>query len=243
MNPNPYASPGGAVSPPADFVDRARRSSLAVAVRRFLDGEMGSFEFDEMLGDYWDSQDSAVRFVTHALWCCYDDNDDHLAALDKPAWGYLQRLLLLLESDNAIEQTTIRHWSWTQAVAMAAVVGFIVFATRVDYGWQLIPVTIPLGMISIAISFARRRAVTIGPYDPILYPFTTFADLKKVYESVATFKKKKYPPQMATRQIRSPLLTGFFHIQSYATWLIFSPLVLFFQMFPKSETHSRVVTD
>jgi hypothetical protein len=241
MNPNPYASPGTALTPPADFVDRAQRDALAAVIRQFLDGEVGSFKFDEMLDDYRDSSDSAVCFVSLALWYHYDDCDDHLAVLSKQEWGYLHRLLLLLESDSTVERTKTRRWSWVQLVALAAVVAFVVCATRAHFGRQLIRVAIPFGIVSIAISYVRRKNVAVGPYDPILYPFATFSDLKRVYESVVTFKKKKYPRQMATRKIRSPVLTALIHVQFYAAWLLFSPLVLFFQMFPQAEEHVRVV--
>jgi hypothetical protein len=241
MKPNPYASPGAAVSPPADLVDRAQRDALAATLRDFLDGEFGSLGFDDRLDESYESPDSAVRFVAGALWHCYDDCRDHLAALNKPEWGYTQRLLLLLESDSAIEQTKLRRWSWTQIVALAAVAGFLVCSTRAGFGRHLIPVAIPLGIVSIAISYVRRKNVAVGPYDPILYPFATFADLRQVYESVAAFKKKSYPPQMATRQIRPPVLAALIQVQFYAAWLLFSPLVLFVQMFPQAEVHVRVV--
>ena len=77
----------------------AQRDALATVVRQFLDGEIGSFKFDDILDDYRDSRDSAVRFVSLALWYHYDDLEDHKVVASKEEWDFFQRLLLILRSD------------------------------------------------------------------------------------------------------------------------------------------------
>lgn len=240
MNPNPYDPPGVPCEPADDIVDRGERTALRSVICRFLSDEVTAFEFDELLDDFRDSHDSAVRFVAEAVWFHYDDCDDHLVALSKPEWDYFQRLLLLLDSDRHVATVESRRWSASQLLALAGVLCFLTVASVWGWGYHLLLATIPLGCISIAISWRRSEATEVGPYEQIIFPFSTFADLRSAHDSVA-FRKVRYPREMQSRRIRSPFMTALYQLQFYASWLILSPIALGFQMFPLRATQARVI--
>jgi hypothetical protein len=178
MNPNPYDPPSTPTEPLTDIVDRKQRVELTAVVRRFLHEDITAFEFDEQLGDFRNSPDSAIRFVAQAVWYHYDDCDDHLVTLSKPEWDYFQRLLLLLESDAGVQTTTFRRWSMSQVVAFIALLSFAWVGFHLGWGSQLLVAAIPFGTVSIGISLFHRITVASGPYDPIIFPFATFSALR-----------------------------------------------------------------
>jgi hypothetical protein len=240
MEPNPYQSPREACDLPDDIVDRAQRSALRAAICRFLSEEATAFEFDESLDPFRDSPDSAVRYVAEAAWYHYDDCHDHLVALSKPEWDYFQRLLLLLDSGHQVKTVHTRHWSVTQLVALLALAGFLGAVWHSGFGYHLLLVVLPLGLVSIGISGLRTATADVGPYDAIIFPFASLADLRAAYESVA-FRKCRYPRKLAARRIRSPFMATLNLLHVYAFWLVLSPLALAYQMLPWRETHTRVI--
>jgi hypothetical protein len=221
-------------------LERESRDSLAATIRRFLDGEISAFAFDEALQPFHQSTDPTVRHVTQAAWYHYDDCKDHMAALSKPQWDYFQRLLLLLESDNQIETTTVRHWSWTQLVAVIALLGFGWCIYQVGFELHLLAFSIPFGLVSIAISFWRHRYRLASPYRPLLVPFASFEELSDTYRTTAGFAKKKCPSAVERRRIRSRVAEFGLRLQMYAVWLMFSPFPLLVQAFPVTETRTQV---
>ena len=223
----------------ADPVDRRQRSELAATIRRFLHEEITGFEFDELLDPFHDSRDSAVRFVASAVWYHYDDCRDHLAALSKPEWDYFQRLLLLLESDRVVHSETVRRWSWSQLIACLGLLGFVYAALQIGWGYELIAAAVPLGLLSIGISYSRRPSEVDDPYEPMVFPFGSFADLKAAYVR-ARFKKARYPGDLDRRPIQPPLLRIIYATWFHALWLILSPVVLGLQMLPRRSTRVRV---
>jgi hypothetical protein len=240
MNANPYDPPNTPIESPTDVVDRAQRDELATLVRQFLEEDVAAFEFDERLDGFRNSGDSAVRFVAQAVWFHYDDCDDHLVALSKPEWDYFQRLLLLLESNHCVQTMSVRRWSPSQLIALLSLLGFLWGAFHVGWGYQLLLVAVPFGIISIGISWLRRSTVNVGPYDAIIFPFATFSDLRSTYDNLR-FKKSRYPQRIKTRRIRSPFMNGVYQLQFYVMWLILSPIALVVQVFPQAETQTRVI--
>ena len=239
MNPNPYQSPN-TLDSSADVVDRLQRDKLAAEIRRFLNEEATAFEFDERMFDFRDSPDSAVRFVSLAVWFYYDDCRDHLVALSKPAWDFFQRLLLLLKSDGRVQTRYSRRWSLTQLVALAALVCFCLVAISFGWGYHLLLATVPLGVISVGISWFRSKYSDADSVDPTLFPFATYSDLKSAHQAVA-FKKRCCPSGIESRRIRSPIVSGFHQCLFHLLWLILSPIILLLQVFPLLGRDSRVI--
>ena len=240
MFENPYEPPLMPIGSAAPLVNREHRHGVAALMRRFLSGEITAFTFDESLDAYRDSPDNAVCFVIGAVWFHYDDCHDHLINLSKPEWDYFQRLLLLLESNHTVEQTNVRQWSWLQGAACISLLGYGLVVLWLGWGYQLFAVALPFGVISITISWLRQLAVVAGPYDPLLFPFASFSDLKSAYDAAILFKKVRYPHNLGSRRARSPLMEFIYTAQFYGLWCLFSPLALAIQMFPLMETKVRV---
>ncbi len=238
IDPNPYA-PLPAL---CKSVDREQRDGLVEIIERFLNEESTAFEFDEALDDYRGSDDATVKYVAEAVWYHYDDCEDHLVTMSKPEWDYFQRLLLLLKSEGEIVTDSKRNWSWTQLAAVASLLVFLWFIWQFGWGYHLLAFSIPLGIVSITITFVRQKSQTRGPYDYILSPFPTFSDLSATYRSVVSFSKKRYPGKLVDRKIRSRVAEFGVPLQFYASWLMLAPIPLFFQAFPTTETTVSVKT-
>jgi hypothetical protein len=237
---NPYDPPaadphcGNANSVPS-------RKSLAELIRSFLASEITAFAFDEKLDTFRDSADPIICHVVAAVWYHYDDCDDHLVCFSKEEWDYFQRLLLALSSDCSVRTESSTRWSIKQLVAAVSVCAFSYFGIQMGWGKHLLILSIPFGLVSIALSFWRSQCETaIDPYAPIIFPFATFSDLETAYR-LSGFRKSKYPKHIGQRTIRSPFMMAFFQIHTYAMWLILSPIPLLFQMFPERQTNRRIV--
>jgi len=240
MSCNPDNSHAGVESD--DVVDRAARDRLSGLIRQFLSDQMTAFDFDDALYACPESADTTVNFVSHTVWSIYDDCVDHHVALAKPEWDYLQRLLLLLESDRQVTTTSASHWSWTQLVACASLLAFACCIWIFGWGLHLLIFSVPFGVVSIFLSCFRTRIRPTLPYAETLTPFATFTELSATYRSTATFSKNRYPEGLTQRRIRSRVAEFGVHLQMYAAWLTLSPIPLLFQMFPLTETRTSIRT-
>lgn len=236
---NPYASPQCPPFSPEVVLDREARDQLRVLVRSFLDEECSAFEFDEALQEFSGSADSAVRFVAEMAWYHYDDYEDHYAALSRREWGLFQRLLLLLESDCQVESEQKWLWSWTQAVALGLLAIFVAMLCRVPWDDALLIYGMPLGLASVLLGKLRRSGVVATPFEQVLYPFASFADLRDAYDAVS-FRKARYPRHLSQRRIRSPLGALGMQLHYLTFLLMFGPLVLALQTLPRSMSHAHV---
>lgn len=216
------------------------RASLAALIEAFLASEITAFEFDERLDIFRDSDDAVIRHVVDAVWYHYDDCDDHLVCFSKQQWDYFQRLLLLLASDCRIETKSKRQWSLKQLLAAISLVMFGYLALQLGWGYQLLILSIPFGMVSIALSFWQPKITpNLDPFASAIFPFATFADLSTAYHA-SGFRKKRYLKHIGKRTIRSPFMEAFWRLHSYTIWLVFSPFPLLFQSFPVMQTETRI---
>ena len=151
--------------------------------------------------------------------------------------------MLVLRSDSQVEIVARRKWSVRQIIAGLALAGFAYCAVQVGFGIQLLAVAIPFGVVSILLSQWHRRGDSAGDQpDSAMIPFSSFSELRSVRRSLPEFAKKKWPPRLTSRQIRSPLLQFAGMLQLHAVWLMFSPFVLFAQLFPDTESQTFVRT-
>lgn len=223
-------------------VDRENRDRLVDAVGRFLDEKTTAFQFDDEIFNIWDASDnSTVGHVVMSLWLYYDDCKDHTVDLSKEAWDYFQRLILVLQSDAHVEIETHRRWSVTQAGAAIALSLFCLCSVWLGIGYHLLAVAVPFGLVSVLLSHWRGRAAPqLSPRQRSLIPFSSIAEILTVRRSVSGFTKHRYPRDLTRERIRSPLMQVALSLQFHAMWLVFSPLILFFQLLPETETQSRV---
>ena len=239
--PNPYEPPATAC--PGDTATSVpSRESLASLIRSFLDSEMTPFSFDERLDAFRGSEDAVIRYVVQEVWYHYDDCDDHLFCFSRQQWDYFQRLLLVLSSNCRIETELQRLWTSKQLMAALSLCSFALIAMKSGWGSHLLILSIPFGLISMALSLWPPRVSTASdPYTQIIFPFATFSDLKRAHRS-SGFRKTQYPKHLGTRRIRSPLMEGFWQLHSMIFCLVFSPIPLLFQMLPENQTVTRVVS-
>jgi hypothetical protein len=225
------------------MIDRNARQELAREIRRYLSDEITAFQFDEILQEFRCSPDETTRFIAFQLWYFYDDCEDHFVVLSKQGWNYIQRLLLLLESDFEVKQWTVTHWHFTQAIAAMLLTACLAIVTMAGVGYHLLLYFVPFGGLSILLAYLRRQADAPlrrhGPFDAILTPFESFQDLRVAYDSVG-FRKMRYPSPLKSRTIRSAEGDGLLRLQLYLGWLLWCPVVLFFQCFPLRESRIHV---
>ena len=223
-------------------VDRANRDRLVDAANQFLGEKTTAFQFDE---EIWAisgaSDDPTVTYIASSLWCCYDDCKDHTVDLPKEAWDYVQHLILILQSDAHVEIETRKRWSVTQIGAAIALALFCACAVWLGIGYHLLAVAVPFGFVSILLAHWRERsAPQLSPRERALIPFSSATELLTVRRSVGGFTKRLYPHDLKRKRIRTPLMEFALSLQRHAMWLALSPLVLFVQLFPDTETESRV---
>ncbi|MFO0820824.1 MAG: hypothetical protein U1A77_22945 [Pirellulales bacterium] len=223
-----------------DIIDRDARNDLAALIRRYLDEGIKAFDLDDSLDLYRNSDDSVVRFVADTMWCFYDDCDDHLVVASKPQWDYIQRLLLLLESNSTVVNERHRQWSITQVFAglLFGVCMWIVI--RFGIGSHLLVFFVPFGIASIALSRFRRPTQDRGPFDAIVTPFSSIGDLRIAYESARGFRKRQFPRHIASRLIRSHFMSSFWACHMYVVWAILAPVPLLVQCTPVSFNYPIV---
>jgi hypothetical protein len=237
---NPYDPPeadphcGNANSVPS-------RKSLAELINSFLASEISSFAFDEKLDSFRESADPIIRHVAAAVSYHYDDCDDHLVCFSREEWDYFQRLLLALSSECSVRTESSTRWSIKQLIAAVSVCAFSYCGMQTGWGQHLLILSIPFGIVSIALSLWCSHCETAtDPYASIIFPFATFSDLETAYR-LSGFRKSKYPKQIGQRTIRSPFMEAFWQMHTYAMWLILSPIPLLFQMLPERQTNHRIV--
>ncbi|HAH46190.1 MAG TPA: hypothetical protein DCM07_15325, partial [Planctomycetaceae bacterium] len=96
------------------MIDREKRNQLASLIRQYLNGQAESADFEELPFEYYKSDDPALIFVADEL-PIQPENDAN--ALTKQEWDYIQRLLLLLESNSTVSYQYSSDRSWTQPAA------------------------------------------------------------------------------------------------------------------------------
>lgn len=228
------------------MIDRTARDRLASAIEEFLDDEISAFKFDDRINAVADeTDDETVREVTHLLWHHYDDVIDHKVKLCQAEWDYFQRLLLLLRSDASLQSERPdasargeqpRRWTGRQTIALAGIAVFVVGLLLLGFGWQLLLVTIPLGVLSIWLSHWLPGEYETDNDYVRLTPYSSIAEMLAVHRTVPAFRKRRYPEAIMSRRIRSPLAEGFMKLLAGALWLVFSPVVLIFQALPQANS-------
>ncbi len=219
------------------MIDRNARNQLATLIRRYLDEEITQEDFEEKLDEFIDSDDTAVRFVTKCLSYSYYDYEDHFVGLSKQGWDYLQRLLLLLDSNSTVTIRESNIWSFKQPVAAALLIACLIIVMQTGFGYHLLLYFIPLGLGSILLSLLRRPEIQNNPFHEIIAPFQSINDLCIAYESV-NFVKRRYPSHFKSRQIHYPETDAIF---GYVLWAMSPPVVLLLQCFPDSDYDIRVI--
>ena len=228
-------------------IDRENRDRLAETTRRFLAEEISAFEFDERIMDTRDhSHDPTLNAVVGSLWYFYDDLKDHTAALCKAEWDFIQRLLLILESDAQVHVESRRYWTPAQFAAMLVLAAYVACAASLGFGYHLIIHSIPFGLVSILLSSWRRRYERqFASSDPLLDPFSSMSEIRAVRAAASGFRKQRFPPHLQDVSVRSKSEHRLNRVMHYGAWLLYAPIVLAVQSLPSVQcmTHVRIESD
>jgi hypothetical protein len=225
------------------MIDREARDRMEAAIRSYMAEETTAFQFDETLfGIGSETQDQTAQHVGRALWFLYDDITDHTIVARKTEWDYLNRLALLLKSDAEVEQgPATRRWSLRNGIAAAALLGFVMTAFRLGWGQHLFAVAASFGIVSMLLAYwERREAKAPSGIEVAVAPFPSISSLLSVRRTIPGFPRRRYPPGLQGRRIRSPWETKVMLIPARLMWLMFAPVILFFQMLPQVEAPTRV---
>ncbi len=229
---------------PELILDRQDRDEVVAAVESYLAEEITAFQLDDRLDKVrFGSKDPTARHIAKQLWYHYDDCKNHKVVLTRAQWDFVQRLLLLLKSDAHMRIVTHRIWSWRQLIAALALAGFIAIAVELGWGRHLFVYAVPFGPVSIALAWVRKdrlNSADQATYER-LAPFESLPQVARLRRAVAGFRKRRYPPQLSGRTVRSPGMRWALDFQQYAVWIVFSPVALLFQSLPDHDGHVEIL--
>ena len=165
------------------------------------------------------------------------------AALSREQWDYFQRLLLVLESDGRLEETTRRRW---RGVAGGRRGGAGRHGDRRAGGCSRRSAS-ARGCWSPACRASRRRSrrnVLNRNADRRLYesrrldsipygnvaPFDSVDNLAAARHAAPRFRKRRYPPEVGDRRVRDATSELLSWVQTSCAWFLAAPLVLLAQL-------------
>lgn len=218
------------------MIDRDNRDKLIVEIQNFLNEKTDSFEFDENIFEIQsNTKDETIDFIVTFLWYFYDDIKSHKVTIEKSEWDAIQRLLLILKSDKEITEKIERKYTLRQAIS-AGLLALSVFSYfYVGYSIKLLFIFMGLGIISMSISWWKNKTVDNNEINWQIYPFSSISELLKLRREQKSFRKQAFNKKIENRRIRSTLENIFLQINFRLYWLIFSPLVLFYQSLPEAN--------
>jgi disulfide bond formation protein DsbB len=237
MEINPYESPSMEQTLAQPSITRA---DFAKLLRRYLEAEIKLEDFALGLQKFQFSPDVVIQHVLSSLELYFDELEDPLEPHSKAGWDYYQRLLLLLAADCEIVKTSHYVWSWTQLLAAFTFYGLLFGLLHYDLNvWRAKWLLVAAGIVAWVIGEQHEHAANTqsNPYALLIYPFASFHDLRRAYENVG-FVKQKYPRYMQqNKAISSRYSEWFWFSIAMLLVMLFSPIVLLAQVFPRYEWH------
>ena len=223
-------------------VERTNRDRLANAIQRYLDEKITNYEFDEEIFRILEaSSDPTIDEIVVSLWHHYDDCKVHTVVLSKEEWDYFYRLMLLLKSDAHAEAEKRKHWCLAQIGAAFSLALFGVSVLWLGFGYHLFAVAVPLGFVSLLLSYWRRRSIPqLTARQLAMIPFSSISEIFLIRRRVGRFTKHRYPSHLKHKRIRTPAMDALTSIPSLFLVLLFSPIVLLFQLLPVTDVQTRV---
>ena len=140
-------------------IDREKRDLLADIIYGYLTEDTIDPSFCGAVAKIaMESNDKTVEHVGGKLLLLHSKHEASDQNPTKQEWDYLNRLLLTLLSNAEIITTKHRQWHGSQVVAFMALGGLVLCYNWFGFGLQLLAAFLLLGLISILLSFWRRRS-------------------------------------------------------------------------------------
>ena len=223
------------------MVIKRDRDFLISTINDYIEQKIDSRKFEDTI-DSIDSKDSVVNFAVKELWYFYDDFAKHYASLDKFAWNYIQRILLLLKSDNCIEIKHKYKFTKRNLAALVTLAIYILYFLIFYKSYEPFVVYIILNIfampVSLLISYYNQK-LNFDKNIYIYFPFNNYKELSKVRRKVKNFKKKKYK-NYNNNPIQSKFEEIFLNFFHKLLWFISAPFALLFQIFPENKAEVKI---
>jgi len=233
---NPYA-----YTPVADLSDERpdiSRTSLARLIRKWLNEEIESKEFEDLLEAFEDSPARAVEMVATDINWGIMANDLEPRTLDRNSWNLIQRYLLLLDSGFEVHTQSKVYLTGRQPRALAALIVGAVIAWLLPSGTSQIWMLSPFWLSS---NWLQRRWPVRNrlkqPLDDVILPFHSMYDLHEARRTTPRFQKQRWPNAANVTDGDSGYLSDFTSgLLLQVIWFFCSPVVLALQAFPHHDT-------
>jgi hypothetical protein len=223
------------------MIDREARDEMVAVINRYLSKKIKAFEFDESLSRLaYKTKDSAVIWISEALWSSYSDNENHFCDLEKQWWDLYQRCLLVLKSGVQIKIIRRKIWTLRQNIALICL---LVLASL--WWWDKVGLVFfvsyfAFGVVSLVLSYWRyldERSYWINWFS--LAPFSNVSEIRRICAHVKEFTKKKFPSHRSKRNNVAKFFVNGFSWNVYC--LVLALITLLAQAAPENRSEEKLV--
>lgn len=206
------------------MIDRESRDKLIKLIKSFMNDEIKSDQFDKEMSEItWNSNDELVSSLHTELWGLYDDWTDHYITLSKDGWDYLNRVILLLESDLESQYSPGKYPYLPVAIGITLL---LVYGLVVYFGGILITILTIHIPIAIYLHTNLPTWLSLPRKDMRYYPFPSYSLLAKTRRKIAHFRKQKYKKELGNRKFRTASEEFVMKVMSFIGVIISGPFLL-----------------
>lgn len=226
-------------------VNLIARKQLTEAINKFINDEINSYEFDDLIKDIR-THDKTIKDCVSALWYFYDDLKKHKAVLSKHEWDMLQRILLLLDGRGEIEASTELVYLRENVILLiilGAMASMPLVVSWIQSGTVSLSLWVILSVSTVVVHVLKKRQLAkLDPFGSYLVPFGSMREIATARRRSMSFKKQKYRNEIKRRTIRHRILESDVTTIGYMLLVLIAPLVALFGVLPARIYNSKVVT-
>lgn len=225
------------------MIDRKARDAMAGAIQAFMDQKICSRKFDDMIFEIArNSHDQSVAAISHALWWCYSDAEDHKIRAEKRTWDFLNRLRLVLASDVEAEWYRAgARWNIyrTLSALLLAGLGFVAWQARL--GKALLVSWLLAGLAGLVLLWVwNHNDIKAAAADFPVFPFPSLKSLLATRRQVTRFARKRYPQSLLRRAKLHRYLDKAMWVLRGPLLMAFAPLLLLILVLPLRQQSMRL---
>ncbi|WP_432799872.1 hypothetical protein [Poriferisphaera sp. WC338] len=174
------------------MVNRLDRNTMIGYINQMLDGQLDWLGFIKQSKRLFkDTDDRSLQMMRKEI------GDGELDWEEDFAWDTWQRWLLFLHSDEELAFKRDWCWSWRPMFGLGCVLIWLTGVWQLGFVYSLlwVHVVLVLPMIGLTIWHSRecdRLWRRYGRLASVCQPFGSYGELRRVYESVGKFRKKRY---------------------------------------------------